>query len=141
VIFALVLVSGCYAPSVRNDGYACDPTADKPCPDGFRCIDGVCDDGSGGGPRTTPVPGADLAMMSVDQDMAMSGQPGDDLATKPAADLAQTPADLAQTPPDLAQTPPDLAQACVPLGGACQQDADCCSDWCSYSTWHCIKHP
>jgi hypothetical protein len=132
VILALALV-GCYAPSIRNQGYACDPTEEYSCPVGYRCIDGLCDDGSGGHPRMDP-PAAD--------DMAMTTSGDDDMASKAPADQATAVgADMAQSPPDMAQAPPDMAQSCTPLGGACVNDSDCCSQWCNWSTDRCVKHP
>ncbi|MGZ3406029.1 MAG: hypothetical protein ACXVAN_06260, partial [Polyangia bacterium] len=64
----MALAAGCYGPKLRNFGFSCDPQAIKPCPDGYFCNSGFCDDGSGGSP-----PGGTGG--NGDQDMAM-GQGG-----------------------------------------------------------------
>jgi hypothetical protein len=61
---AMALIAGCYTPKLNNFGFACDSQAAKPCPDGYFCHNGFCDDGSGGTPPATGGNGAD--------DMAMS---------------------------------------------------------------------
>jgi hypothetical protein len=141
-ILALLLVgaASCYNPSIRNQGYACDPTEEYSCPVGFRCIDGLCDDGSGGHPRMNPTNGDDMATGSASDDMAMTPG-GDDMARSAPADQATASPDMAQAPPDLAHAPPDMAQSCTPLGGSCINDSDCCSQWCNWSTDRCVKHP
>jgi hypothetical protein len=139
LVLALAGASACYSPSIKNQGYACDPTETKPCPDGYQCIDGLCDDGSGVRPRQLPAGddmaiaaptggGDDLATPATAMDQAMASQP--DLAQP------QAPPDFAQPPPDLAR-PPDLAPSCAPLGGHCRHDSDCCSHWCDYPTSTC----
>ena len=35
------LAAGCYGPKLRNFGFACDPQAIKPCPDGSFCNSGL----------------------------------------------------------------------------------------------------
>jgi hypothetical protein len=123
----LTLISACYAPKVRNDGYACDPADSYSCPDGFQCIDGVCDDGHDGQP-----PARDLAM-SMPEDMAhVMPAPNEDMAH------GQAPDGMAQPTPDMAQPTPDMAQACLPTGADCGgDDSVCCSLHCRGSTWTC----
>ncbi|MCU1282255.1 MAG: hypothetical protein JWM53_5801, partial [bacterium] len=49
-VAALAMAAGCFQPKLQNFGFACDPQAAKPCPDGYFCRSGFCDDGSGGSP-------------------------------------------------------------------------------------------
>ena len=105
----LLLLGGCYNPSVRNDGYACNPYDALACPDGYQCINGLCDDGSG-----HPPPQADMAMKPAPADDMAKAMPGpnDDMAHGMTPDMAQTP---------------DMAKACGVLGSSCDKDTDCCS--------------
>jgi hypothetical protein len=137
-VLALLFVCSCYSPRLRNRGYACDQRDPKPCPDGYACVDGICDNGAGG-------PGP----IARSQDLSIAAS-GDDMAES-TADLAQTVGDmakpiaipdLAQPLVDLAQSPPDLAPSCVALDGYCpHDDSVCCSKWCNYNTNKCIPHP
>lgn len=89
-----------------------------PCPDGFACVLGRCQDTG----------------LAVRADLS-SSPPADDLGESGSTDLATPPgADLMSLPP-----PPDLAPACVPTGGSCyfHKDAVCCSRYCVYSTNKC----
>ena len=54
VLAAALVAAGCYQPKLKNFGFACDPSAAKPCPDGYCCRSGFCDDGSGGSPPAAP---------------------------------------------------------------------------------------
>jgi hypothetical protein len=121
------LASSCFNPHLKNRSFACSLDDVPACPEGFTCIDGLCDDGSGG-----------LRVI------------GDDLA-----DLAgSTPADLGTvtppSPPDFSTPPPpppdfsiepDLSQPqqCVPSGGDCtyHNNKICCSNYCIYKTNTC----
>lgn len=141
LLLALALVAGCYSPKVKNRGFACDGTYAGACPAGFACINGVCDDGSGG---SGPPPGADMATdgtggngsgdMAGASDMAKAGTV--DLAMPPAPDLAHPP------PPDMASscahspcmTGSRLNSSCDPcVSQVCSADPLCCS-----GTWDAI---
>jgi hypothetical protein len=99
-------VSGCFHPDVKNGGFACSMSDVPPCPAGFSCVNGLCQDhpgtsagadlatgtggngggGGGGGGGSTVVDMAhvsDLAM-STPGDMASSacGMQGDDCSSQ-----------------------------------------------------------
>jgi hypothetical protein len=107
LVVTLALVAGCYAPKVKNKGFACDGNYVGACPVGFACINGICDDGSGG---TPPPPGPDMAMGD-----GTGGNGGGDMASAPDMAKPASSPDLAMPPlPDLAQPPPpDMASSCV----------------------------
>jgi hypothetical protein len=42
LILAALAAAGCYAPSVGDCRYTCDPAAADPCPSGLSCIAGMC---------------------------------------------------------------------------------------------------
>ena len=42
-------VAGCFHPDVKNGGFACSMTDDPPCPEGFFCVSGLCQDHPGAG--------------------------------------------------------------------------------------------
>ena len=150
MLAALALTGGCFTPKVKNFGFACDPNAVNPCPGGFRCVNGLCDDGSGGAPPQQSGSG-DMARGGNGGNGGNGGGGGSDGGGS-AADMAMSsPPDLSMPmPPDLAQPPPppDLAQvngcahpicitgsklkaSCDPcVTQICQTDPICCS-----STW------
>ena len=119
LLFAMTLVAaGCYEPKLKNFGFACDATAPKPCPDGYFCRSGFCDDGSGGSP-----PADNSGGNGGDEDMAMSsggggggggggsaggGGGGGGGSSQP--DMAMSVQDLAMSSPDMAKPPADMAQ-------------------------------
>ena len=144
----LALAAGCYQPKLQNFGFSCDPQAFKPCPDGYFCRNGFCDDGSGG----TPPPGTGG---NGDGDMAMSNGGGGGGGGGGSAgggggggggqpDMAMPVQDMAMASPDLAQ-PPDmvvvsscahdecttgtrLTKSCSACATAvCSKDPTCCS--------------
>ncbi|HEX8953232.1 MAG TPA: hypothetical protein VF945_15365, partial [Polyangia bacterium] len=116
---AMALAAGCYQPKLKNFGFACDSSAPKPCPDGYFCHGGFCDDGSGG------TPPANTGGNGSDGDMAMSSGGGGGGGGGGSAggggggggqDMAMGAQDLAQPIQDLAQ-PADLTQ-----GSTCAHD-------------------
>jgi hypothetical protein len=121
----LWLLAGCYNPHIPNRGFRCDPAQVDACPDGFRCVDGRCDNGLD---VTLPPPaaadlGGDLAGPTAPADLGagdLSTSPGSDLSTPPSADLASPP-------------------QCLPPGGYCSYPNHdvCCSRYCYYSTHQC----
>lgn len=129
-----VLAASCYSPQIQNRGYACHATDVPACPDGFTCINGYCDNGSGGPPAP------DLAM-ALDLASPAPSLPPDDLSTAPN-DLAPAPHDLESLPHDLASAKPDMT-TCVANGGSCNyhKDSVCCSGYCVYSTEKCGNGP
>jgi hypothetical protein len=126
---ALLLVSmgaGCFNPQVKDLGFACSLADVDPCPVGFQCINGFCDNGSGA--RRTPT--ADLSAAKP-ADMAQQ-QSLPDLAKPVIHDMAKPPL------PDMS-LPPDLMPACVTDGNACAHSSDCCSGHChTLSTLVCF---
>jgi hypothetical protein len=146
--FVMTLVAaGCYEPKLKNFGFSCDATAAKPCPDGYFCRNGFCDDGSGGSPPAN-VGG------NGEEDMAMSsgggggggggGSAGGGGGGGGQQDMAMGAQDMAMSTPDMAK-PADMAHtstcahdecttggkltsgcsACVTA--VCSHDSACCS--------------
>ena len=112
--------SSCYAPSIPNRTFSCLPTDSPACPEGFRCIDGYCDNGTGVKDSSTDAKLIDGAVQNQN-------------------DLAATAADLSSSPDLKSVAPVDLAPQCVAKGGDCtyHQDSVCCSQYCVYSTNKC----
>jgi hypothetical protein len=99
---ALALAAACYSPKLKNFGFACDTNAAKPCPDGYFCRSGFCDDGTGGSPPAgTGGNGSD--------DMAMaSGGGGGGGGGSSDEDMAKSIPDMAKSIPDMAKSIPDM---------------------------------
>jgi hypothetical protein len=139
-----LFAAGCFNPSVKNGGFACDPTVVDACPTGFYCVNKSCVDhpgvSTGGGNDS-----GDMSMSGDDgEDMSMPTQPTDpaDMAVPGSpADMAK-PADLAKpvTPQDFAQPPTNTCAHDVCTVGAklksgcsacvtavCADDSYCCS--------------
>jgi hypothetical protein len=113
-----LFAAGCFNPSVKNGGFACDPTVVEACPTGFYCVNQRCVDHPGvsgtGGNGT-----GDMSLATDDGGADMSTPTGPTGPADMAVPVA-TP-DLAQ-PPDLAKPviPPDLAQP--PVTNTCAHD-------------------
>lgn len=108
----LGLVDGCFKPDVKNGGFACSMTDDPPCPMGFFCVAGLCQDhpGSGGGP-------ADLSTGTGGNGGGGGGGGGTVFdMTHPSQDLSST---------DMAQAP-----SCAMQADPCTKNADCCNMVC-----------
>ena len=113
-----LFAAGCFNPSVKNDGFACDPTVVDACPTGFFCVNKRCADH----PGVSGTGGNDTGDMSLSTDDGGADMSTPTQPTGPA-DMAvpvSTP-DLA-VPPDLAKPviPPDLAQP--PVTNTCAHD-------------------
>src|SRR5690349_883609 len=107
----LLGLGGCWSPHVKNFGFACSPTDRNGCPVGFQCLNGYCDDGSGGAnPGTSGNHAVDMSLASAAADMAQSTAPAD-LAQASQPDLSRPVADMSKpaTPPDLLTCKPDGA--------------------------------
>lgn len=145
VLGIALFAAGCFKPSIKSGGFACDPSVSDACPSGFYCVNALCVDhpgppGTGGGGGTTDMSvsgDADLSMPpGTPDDLAMSQQPADmakaftpDLATPPPP-----PPDLAQPPVtntcahDFCSTGTKLKSGCAACVTAiCAQDSICCS--------------
>jgi hypothetical protein len=131
---AAALLAGCFAPKVKNKGFTC--VVDSTCPAGFACVNGLCDDGTGGSPQP---PVVDMAMSGTGGNGGGGGgggggsSGGDDLAMPSSSDLAMT-------------SLPDLASSgCIPSGSPCMpyhNNTNCCADttgvhYCVYSNNTC----
>jgi hypothetical protein len=112
--------SGCFNPRVKNFGFACNANDVLPCPAGFQCRNGYCDDGSGGSP-----PGG-----GTSTDMSMSVATTSDMSQPQSRDMAQPVADMTQSIPDLANGPDMTQVTCQVVGAPCQSHVDCCSGHC-----------
>lgn len=130
-VAAALLCAGCYAPKVKNRGFSCVATQADACPAGFACINGLCDDGSGGAP---PAPVADMAQGNGGGGGGGGGGDGSN-------DMAHATHDMSMPPPvDMSMpAPPDMASSCVAKGGDCtyHNDSICCSKYCIYSSNTC----
>jgi len=145
---AAALAAGCYQPKLKNFGFACDSSAPKPCPNGYFCNSGFCDDGTGGSPpaNTGGNGGDDMAMSSGgsgggggggsggggggggggSDDMAVSAQ---DMAKPPVQDMAK-PADMVVVSTcahDECMTGSALKSGCSAcVTAVCNNDTYCC---------------
>jgi hypothetical protein len=139
------LVAGCYSPKLSNYGFACDSQAPKPCPDGYFCHNGFCDDGSGGAPPATGGNGADDMAMSQGGGGGGGGSAGGGGGGGGAEDMAMSVQDMAMPPADMAKPPADmvvvstckhdecttgaaLTKSCSACANAvCTKDSLCCN--------------
>lgn len=118
-------VSGCFNPHVNNGGFACSSTDPDPCPVGFYCVSGLCQDQPGGGGN-----GGVGGNGNGSADMSIASLPGDMSSATAKHDLSMHPPDLSHVA-DLSQAPPDLLQCGAP-GTLCFFDSDCCSGSCGF---------
>lgn len=49
VVFAALLLAGCYSPQLGSPGFFCHATDNPACPDGQHCVNGRCMSGVGSG--------------------------------------------------------------------------------------------
>jgi hypothetical protein len=127
----LSTVSGCWNPKVKNFGFACSAGDPNGCPTGFQCINGYCDDGSGGqrpgGGNTT----VDMSQPAATEDMSdPQSQPGADMSRMAVADMARQPPPIV----DMAKGPDMETPMCLPVGAHCTSYKECCSGHCHSST-------
>jgi hypothetical protein len=97
-----------------------------PCPEGYACTLGHCQQIPGYQPPDLTPPVSDASspedsFTPLDGPMASDGGP---LDLEAARDL---------------RAPPDLSPSCVPTGGSCyyHRDSICCSHYCVYETNDC----
>jgi hypothetical protein len=109
-------VAGCFKPDVKNGGFACSMTDNPPCPQGFFCVNGLCED--------QPGAGGDVADLSTGTG-GNGGGGGGGGAT--SLDMAHAPFDLASS------SGGDMAN-----GGACGMQGDDCSATPCCSAYICF---
>jgi hypothetical protein len=132
-LFALALtalIAGCFAPKVKNKGFTC--VVDSTCPSGFACVNGLCDDGSGGSP---PAPVEDMAMGGNGGGGDGGGGGGGGGGSSGGHDFAMpSSSDMAKSSSDMASS-----SGCIPSGSPCMpyhNNTNCCAD--STGTHYCI---
>jgi hypothetical protein len=120
---AVVLLAGCFNPTIENGGFACDPTQVPACPDNYFCVDGLC--------RTskTPVGGGssdlgDMTTVGVASDMSGAPSSLDMSHSAPAPDLASG-SSCAHDPCATGAKLVSGCDACVTK--ICAQDSYCCT--------------
>jgi hypothetical protein len=111
----LGLSGGCFHPDVKNGGFACSMTDSAPCPQGFFCVDGLCQDH----------PGASTAQPDMTTGTGGNGGGGGG-----GGGGGTTSTDMAHATADLSST--DMAQAamCGMQGAMCTANGDCCKGLC-----------
>jgi len=111
----LGLAGGCFHPDVKNGGFACSQTDNPPCPSGFFCVAGLCQDHPGAG-------GEDVDLST--------GTGGNGGGGGGGGGGGMTSTDMAHPTQDLASS--DMAQApmCGAQGDSCTNNADCCNMVC-----------
>jgi len=107
-------VAGCFKPDVKNGGFACSMTDNPPCPEGFHCVNGLCEDQSGAST------GGDLATGTGGNGGSGGSAGGGGGGGGVSTDMAQSNVDLAQPVGDMASS------ACGTTGDDCTSQA-CCS--------------
>ncbi|HEX8951291.1 MAG TPA: hypothetical protein VF945_05575 [Polyangia bacterium] len=110
------LSSGCFKPDVKNGGFACSMTDDPPCPQGFFCVGGLCQDH----PGTAGAP-ADLSTGTGGNGGGGGGGGGGGMSSM---DMAHPTQDLAQPTGDMATA------ACAMQGQDCSSTPCCGSSVC-----------
>jgi hypothetical protein len=121
--------SGCFNPKIKPGGFACSTSDPIPCPSGFFCVNGLCQDtpgGSGGAGGVGGNGGPDMAV-TVAGDMSTAPSAGRDMMPTSA------PPDLTQSVQDMAQPPPDMLKCSAP-GAGCIFSSSCCSNSCTFFT-------
>jgi hypothetical protein len=106
---------GCFKPDVKSGGFACSMTDDPPCPQGFFCVAGLCQDHPGSG-------GAQADLSTGTGGNGGGGGAGGGGGTT-AFDMTHPSQDLSST--DMAQAP-----MCGMAADACTQNSDCCNKIC-----------
>lgn len=110
------MVAGCFHPDVKNGGFACSMTDDPPCPQGFFCVNGLCEDHPG---------------TSTDVDFASGGAGGGGGGGTGGGGGGGASTDMAHASFDLATSAPDMAgAACGMQADPCTNDDDCCNMIC-----------
>lgn len=119
----LGVAGGCFKPDVMNGGFACSVTDDPPCPAGFYCVAGLCQDHPG------PA-GSDVDMTTGTGGNGGGGGGGGGAGGGGGGSIST---DMAQSTPDLSST--DMAQApmCGAQGASCNGNADCCKMACIFN--------
>ena len=114
---------GCFSPDVKNGGFACSQTDDPPCPAGFFCVNGLCEDHPGNGSDN-----ADLSTGTGGNGGSGGGGDGGGMSSTdmahPIADLAQAAGDLATSAcagpvEDCSSTPCCSGHVCLPGLNVC----------------------
>ncbi|MCU1279662.1 MAG: hypothetical protein JWM53_3208 [bacterium] len=108
-LLGLGLAGGCFHPDVKNGGFACSMTDDPPCPNGFFCVNGLCQDHPG---------------VSTEADLS-TGTGGNGGGGGGGGGMVST--DMAHAIADLAQSTADLAMAACGMTGADCSTTPCCS--------------
>jgi hypothetical protein len=109
-------LAGCFKPDVKNGGFACSMADNPPCPQGFFCVAGLCQDHPGSG--NEPV---DLA----------TGTGGNGGGGGGGGGGGSTVFDMSHPAQDLSST--DMAQSggsCGAQFDPCTADSDCCNKIC-----------
>jgi hypothetical protein len=55
-LLAVVVVAGCFTPTPEDGKQQCSSDVNRPCPSGYRCIDGTCWKGDHMPPNTAARP-------------------------------------------------------------------------------------
>ena len=110
-LLGLGLAGGCFHPDVKSGGFACSMTDNPPCPNGFFCVSGLCQDhpGTGGG--------------DVDMTTGTGGNGGGG----GGGGGGTTSTDMAHATVDMAQPTGDLATSSCAMSGASCATTPCCT--------------
>jgi hypothetical protein len=109
-----IAASGCFSPQVKNGGFACSMTDDPPCPGGFFCVNGLCQDHPG--------------TSSGDVDMATGT--GGNGGGGGGGGGGGVPGDMAHAAADLSSTDMATAPMCGAQLDPCSANSDCCNMVC-----------
>jgi len=110
-------LAGCFKPDVKNGGFACSMTDDPPCPQGFFCVAGLCQDHPGTGTESP-----DLATGTGGNGGSGGGGGGGGGGT--------TTFDMSHPPQDLSSTDMATGAMCGAQADSCTNNSDCCNMIC-----------